>query len=193
MAYKSRQCSEKDGLSGSRLLLPRRRVITMNKREKDKKTKEMNAKKLFGGIEGTVGNEINNIDLVMASNTQATQEHNNNNYELCVDSYNISKKGEFKKPNIDIENYVEGDRWDYSNECNKWEGGGLRNNYDAKQNRMSDNYICNDRIKNDELANILLSLNKKNTLKNSCNDKEHNNGEGENKGDTNDQFDANMI
>jgi hypothetical protein len=58
----------------------------MNKREKDKKTKEMNAKKSSGGIEGNIGNEINNIDLVMASNTQVTQEHNNNNYELCVDS-----------------------------------------------------------------------------------------------------------
>ncbi len=81
----------------------------MNKREKDKKNKK-NAKKLLGGIEGNVGNEINNIDLVMASNTQVTQEHNNNNYELCVDSNNISKKGEFKEPNIDIENYVEEDR-----------------------------------------------------------------------------------
>jgi hypothetical protein len=26
-------------------------------------------------------------------------------------------------PNIDIENYVEQDRWDYSNECKEWEGG----------------------------------------------------------------------
>ncbi len=25
-------------------------------------------------------------------------------------------------PNIDIENYVEKDRWDYSNKFNKWEG-----------------------------------------------------------------------
>ncbi len=64
----------------------------MNKREKDNKTKEMNAKKLLGGIEGNVGNEINNIDLVMASNTQVTQEHNNNNYELCVDSNDIWKR-----------------------------------------------------------------------------------------------------
>jgi hypothetical protein len=28
-------------------------------------------------------------------------------------------------PNIDIENYVEQNRWDYSNEYNKWEGGVL--------------------------------------------------------------------
>jgi hypothetical protein len=39
---------------------------------------------------------MNNIDLVMASNTQVTQEHNNNNYELCVDSKDISKKVNLK-------------------------------------------------------------------------------------------------
>ncbi len=36
------------------------------------------------------------------------------------------KKGEFRKPNIEIENYIEKDRWDCSNECNKWEGGGTQ-------------------------------------------------------------------
>ncbi len=95
-------------------------------------------------------------------------------------------------PNIDIENYVEEDRWDQSNECNKWEGGGLRNNYEPKQNRMLENYVCNYRIRNDEVANILLSLNRKNTSDNSCNDKEDNNSEGENKGDKNDQLEANV-
>ncbi len=49
----------------------------------------MNSKTLLGGIEGNISNEINNIDLVMASNTQVTQDHNNNNYELCVDSNDI--------------------------------------------------------------------------------------------------------
>ncbi len=39
-------------------------------------------------------------------------------------------------PNIDIEDNVEQDRWDYSNEYNKWEGGGIRNNDALKQNRM---------------------------------------------------------
>jgi hypothetical protein len=102
------------------------------------------------------------------------------------------KKGEFKKRNIDIENYVEEDRWDYSNECNGWEGGGLRNNYEPEQNRVLDNDVCNDRIRNDEVVNILLSLNRKNTLDSSCNDKEDNNGEGENEGDTNDKFNANV-
>jgi hypothetical protein len=35
-------------------------------------------------------------------------------------------------------------------------GGGLRNNYNPKQNRMLENNVCNDRIRNDEVANILL-------------------------------------
>jgi hypothetical protein len=48
----------------------------------------------------------------MAANTQECQEHTNNNYELCVDSNYIAKKGELKMPIIDIENYVEQDRWD---------------------------------------------------------------------------------
>jgi hypothetical protein len=78
----------------------------------------MNARNLLEGIEGNVGDVINNIDLVMTSNTQESQEHNINNYELCADSKDIYKKGAFKMPNIDIENYVEEDRWDYSNECN---------------------------------------------------------------------------
>ncbi len=63
--------------------------------------------------------------------------------------------------NIDIDNDIEEDRWDYSNECKKWEGRGLRNNYKPKQNRMLEKYVCNDRIRNDEVANILLSLNRK--------------------------------
>jgi hypothetical protein len=40
----------------------------------------MNSKTLLGGKEGNVSNEMNNIDLVMAFNTQVTQDHNNNNY-----------------------------------------------------------------------------------------------------------------
>jgi hypothetical protein len=40
------------------------------------------------------------------------------------------------------------------------------------------------------VANILLSFNRKNTLDNSCYDKEENNSERENKGDKNDQFEA---
>jgi hypothetical protein len=44
----------------------------------------------------------------------------------------------------------------------------------------------------DEVANIILSLNRKNTLDKSCNDKEDSNGEGENEGDINYQFEANV-
>jgi hypothetical protein len=42
-------------------------------------------------------------------------------------------------------------------------GGVLRNNYKPEQNRMLENYVCNDRIRNDEVANILLSLNRNKT------------------------------
>ncbi len=61
-------------------------------------------------------------------------------------------------PNIDIANHVEEETWDYSNECNKWERGGLRNNYEPKQIRMLENYVCNDRIRNDEVEKIYTSL-----------------------------------
>jgi hypothetical protein len=47
---------------------------------------------LLEGIEGNVGDVINNIDLVIAENTQESQEHNNSNYKLCVDSNDIAKK-----------------------------------------------------------------------------------------------------
>jgi hypothetical protein len=57
---------------------------------------------------------------------------------------------------------------------------------------MLENYVCNDRSKNDEVTNILLSFNNTNVLDYSCNDKEENNSEGENKGDKNDQFEANV-
>jgi hypothetical protein len=55
-------------------------------RKGQKITKEMNAKNLLAGIDGNIRDVINNIDLVMASNTQESQENNNNNYELCVGS-----------------------------------------------------------------------------------------------------------
>jgi hypothetical protein len=42
----------------------------MNKRERDKKIEEINAKHLLQGIEGNAGDVLNNIDLVMAANTQ---------------------------------------------------------------------------------------------------------------------------
>jgi hypothetical protein len=52
----------------------------------------MNAKNVLEVIEGNVGYVSNNIDLVMAANTQESEEHNNNSYELCVDSNDTVKK-----------------------------------------------------------------------------------------------------
>jgi hypothetical protein len=62
----------------------------------------MNSKTLSGGIEGNIDNEINNIDLVMAFNTKVTQDHNNNNYELCVDSINKPKRVNLKSPALTL-------------------------------------------------------------------------------------------
>jgi hypothetical protein len=96
----------------------------------------MNAKNALEGTEGNIGDVSHNIDLVMAANTHESQEHNNNNYdyELCFDSNDIAKKGALIMPNIDIENNVEQDGWDYRNKYNKWEGGGIKNNDKSKQN-----------------------------------------------------------
>jgi hypothetical protein len=95
-------------------------------------------------------------------------------------------------PNIDIEDNVEQDGWDYTTKYNKWEGGNNSNNDKPKQNTMLVSDFCNDRIRKDEVANILFSFNRKNKLDNSCNDEEEKNSEGENKGDKDDQFEANV-
>jgi hypothetical protein len=55
---------------------------------------------------------------------------------------------------------------------------------------MLEKDFCNDRIRNDEVANILLSFNIKNKLEDLCNDEEEKKSEGENKGDKYDQFEA---
>jgi hypothetical protein len=82
MTYKSRQYGEKDGYKMMKAITAQKKSYKdEQERKRQKKSKEMNSKTLLGGIEGNVGNEINNIDLVMASNTQVTQDHNNNNYE----------------------------------------------------------------------------------------------------------------
>jgi hypothetical protein len=113
----------------------------------------------------------------MAANTKESQENNNNNYESFVDNNNVAKKGASIMPNIDIEDNVEQDRWDYTNKYNKWEGGGFSNNDKPKQNRMLENDSCKIRIRNDEVANILLSFNRKNRLDDLCNDEEQKNSE----------------
>jgi hypothetical protein len=61
-----------------------------------------------------------------------------------------------------------------------------------KQIRMSVKEFCNDRIRKVEVANILLSFNRKNKLDDSCNDEEEKSSEGENKGDKYDQFETNV-
>jgi hypothetical protein len=70
-------------------------------------------------MEGNVGDVSNKIDLVMAANTKGSQEINNNNYESCVDSNDIAKKDALIMPNIYIEDNIEQERWDYTNEYNK--------------------------------------------------------------------------
>jgi hypothetical protein len=61
-----------------------------------------------------------------------------------------------------------------------------------KQNRMLEIDFCNDRIRKDEVLNILLSFNRRNKLDSSCNDGEEKSSEGEKKGDKDDQFEANV-
>ncbi len=51
----------------------------------------MKAKTASEGIEGNVGDVCKNIDMVISARTQESQEDNNNNYELCVDSNDIAK------------------------------------------------------------------------------------------------------
>jgi hypothetical protein len=48
---------------------------------------------------------------------------------------------------------------------------------------MLENYVCNERIRNDEVAKIILPFNRKNKLDNSYNDKKEKKSEGEKKGD----------
>ncbi len=57
---------------------------------------------------------------------------------------------------------------------------------------MLENNVCNDTIRNNEVANMLLSLNRNNKLDNSYNDKKDKNGEGGNEGDINYQFNADI-
>ncbi len=62
----------------------------------------MKAENALEDIEGNVGDVSNKIDLVMAANTNGSQENNKNNHESCVDGTDIAKKGAVIMPNIDI-------------------------------------------------------------------------------------------
>jgi hypothetical protein len=63
-------------------------------------------------------------------------------------------------------------RYDYTNEYNKWEGGDFSVDEEHDQNRMLAKKDCVDRIRKDEIANILLSFNRKNKLDDSFNDED---------------------
>ncbi len=68
----------------------------------------MKAEYALEGIEeGNVHDVSNKNDLAMASNNKGSQEINNNNYESCVDSNDMAKKGSLIMPNIDIEDNIE--------------------------------------------------------------------------------------
>ncbi len=112
MTYNSRQYGENAEHKLMKALIAQKKSYNNEQERKRQKIKKMNAKNLLEDIDRNVGDVLNNIDLVMAANTQESQEHNNNNYDLCVDSNDIAKKGALIIPNIDIENYVEQDRWD---------------------------------------------------------------------------------
>jgi hypothetical protein len=58
---------------------------------------------------------------------------------------------------------------------------------------MLENYVCNGRIRNDEVTNILLSFNRKNKLDDSCNDKDEKNSDKKNKSDQYDLIEANVY
>jgi hypothetical protein len=92
MNYKSRQYGEKDEQKLMKAIIAQKKSNNDERERKRQKNIEINAKKVYEGIEGNVGDVLNNIDLVMAKNKQEYQKHNNNNYELCVDSNDIAKK-----------------------------------------------------------------------------------------------------
>jgi hypothetical protein len=67
MTYKRRQYSEKDGHKLMKAIIAQKKSYNNEQeRKRQKKSTEMNSKTLLGGIEGNIGNEMNNIDLVIA-------------------------------------------------------------------------------------------------------------------------------
>ncbi len=91
ITYKSRQYGKNNGHKLMKAIIAQKKSYNNEQeRKRQKKLKEMRIQKIVkGGIEVNIGNEINNIDLVMAFDTQVFQDHNNNNYKLCVDSKGI--------------------------------------------------------------------------------------------------------
>ncbi len=91
MTYKGRHYGEKDEHELMKAIIAQMKSYNDEQERKRQKIKEMKAENALEGIEGDVGDVSNKIDLVMAANTQESQEHNNNNYESCVDSNDIVK------------------------------------------------------------------------------------------------------
>ncbi len=106
MTYKSRQYGEKDGHKLMKAIIaPKKSYSNEQERKRQKKSKEMNSKTLLWEIEGNVGNEMNNIDLVMASNTQVTQDFKitttiTMSYVLTVTTY--QKKANLKSTTLTL-------------------------------------------------------------------------------------------
>ncbi len=82
----------------------------------------MKAENALEGIKGPVCDVSNRIDLVMAANTKRSQVINNNTYESCVDGNDYAKKDAVIMPNIDIEDNIEQERWDYTNDTTNGKG-----------------------------------------------------------------------
>ncbi len=70
MTYNSRWYSEKDGHKLMKAIIAQKKSYNNEQERKMTKKTEIIAKNLLERIEGNVSDVINNIDLVMASNTQ---------------------------------------------------------------------------------------------------------------------------
>jgi hypothetical protein len=117
----------------------------------------------------------------MAADTNESNNISINGNESCVYGNDMAKKGAEIMPSSDIEENVEQERWDFTDKYNKLEGGGFSIDEEHDQNRMLAKEACVHGIGKDEVANILLSINRKNKLDDSFNDEEEKGSEGENK------------
>ncbi len=79
MSYKGRQYGEKDEHKLMKAIIAQMKSYNDEQEKKPKKFKEMKAENVLEGIEWNDGDVSNKTDLVMAANTQESQEHNNNN------------------------------------------------------------------------------------------------------------------
>jgi hypothetical protein len=92
MTYKSRQYSEKDERKLMKAIIAQTTSYNNEQKRKRQKIQRNQRQKIVRGYRRKRWYVLNNIDLVMAANKKESQEHSNNNYELCVDSNDIAKK-----------------------------------------------------------------------------------------------------